>query len=654
MSNPATARFEEWKRFNEKDEILTSHVISQEVRESWIRSKSYGVNPYASGFTTISSEELQKKRDQKAELRKIATPYMNHLYEIIKGSGSIIILADEEGVIIDVASDEAGKSHKNFPVAGSVQSEKTVGTNGVGTSLVCDSPIQIRGAEHWFKDNHSWTCNASTIHFNGKIAGCLNLSTPSQDDNPLSLGLIVSAVNAIERELELRNSLNDVQMLMKKQETILKIMKDGIILISHDGTVIQDNSRVHEILEDSRNWYGKHIKEVLNCSIDFQEILKNKIILDSHETGVRIQNKHNHLLLTTAPIENRDSPGALAILVQESKSMMKIVNKMSGSKAHYHFKDIIGQSKEIRDCIAQAQQISQYDSNVLIMGESGTGKELFAQSIHNSSTRRDMPFVALNCGALSRELIQSELFGYEGGAYTGAKSNGNPGKFELANGGTIFLDEIGELPLEMQANLLRVLQTGEVNRIGSKHTISVDVKVITATNKDLYKAVNDRTFRKDLFYRINLFTIELPSLRARKGDIRLLTDYFLKIFSQKTGKERLIMHENAYSHLEAYSWPGNIRQLENIMERTITMADEGIIQPEDFPAEIIKSITGKQSIQNPSGKSESLDLMEKQHLERLLRETKGNLREVAKRLNIARSTVYRKIQKYGLEIEDFR
>jgi len=346
------------------------------------------------------------------------------------------------------------------------------------------------------------------------------------------------------------------------------------------------------------------------------------------------------------------------IRIREPKAIMKMVNRIAGSRAIYSFTDIVGKSPELIKCISFAKMANRKNANILLLGDSGTGKELFAQAIHNDSSRKDGPFVAINCGALSRELIQSELFGYDGGAFTGAKKEGNPGKFELADGGTLFLDEIGELPLEAQVNLLRILQTGEVMRISGKFSKSVDVRVITATNKDLYRAVEERMFRDDLFYRINTFALKLPSLKDRHGDIRILADTFLRRFSQDRTTSILRIHEDVYEVFELYAWPGNIRELENVIERAIAVAESDVITLADLPANLVVSQAPAPAACIPAcAKPEAgrtMREMESDRLMSLIEETGGNLCEVARRMGVARSTVYYKLNRIRVPLGSLR
>jgi len=660
MTQFDTEAYADWRRFTGGKREFVPKAVPPVILDSWNRSRDFGVDPFSSGFQSVSPSELKRRRMLKADLCKVATPYIRNLYEVIRGSGSLIILADEDGVVIDLGSDDASHSIRNFPEAGTIQSESVVGTNGIGTAIASRSLVQIRGAEHWLLDNHAWTCNAAPILVGTKLIGCLNLSTPSRRQNSLSMGLVGSAVTAIVRELELSSTLKEVRYLTEQQNAILKLMENGVIFISRAGRIVQSNERAHAILKDRRDWDGLHVSDVLKCNLDFMAVFDSGNMLEAHEISLLLQRKNAHLHVSTEVINIGEGSEAMALLLYESKKMLKMVNKIVGSTAHFRFEDIVGASPAMVDCLRLARQTAAHDSNVLLMGESGTGKELIAQSIHNASTRKDEPFIAVNCGALSRELILSELFGYEGGAFTGAKSDGNPGKFELANGGTILLDEIGELPLESQVALLRVLQTREVTRIGSGRTKAIDVRVIAATNKDLARCVADKSFREDLFFRINTFTIRLPPLRGRQGDLALLIEKFMDRHRAHSNRPGLRLTEACLPFLEGYAWPGNIRQLENVIERAAMVCEGDTIVPGDLPNEISERMAGPAAsaraepfrMDEPAGSD--FEAVEREYLREKLFEVEGNLRELAALLKLSRSTIYRKIQRFNLDPNEFR
>lgn len=356
-------------------------------------------------------------------------------------------------------------------------------------------------------------------------------------------------------------------------------------------------------------------------------------------------------------IENK-----LKLIEDKDLSLIKGVSSLNNKNAKinsvkstiknelYSFKDIIGDSDSIKEAIKIAEIASNGNSNILILGESGTGKELFAQSIHNNSFRKDKPFIDVNCGALPLNLAEAELFGYEGGSYTGAKKEGQAGKFELADGGTIFLDEIGELPLSIQVSLLRIIQERKVTRIGSTNSKDIDIMIIAATNKNLFESVQNNSFRGDLFYRLNVFNINLPSLREHKDDIPLLVEKFIERYNIRFNRNIEGITEGALYLLKQYSWPGNIRELSNTIERAIQIAVNKMIEVRDLPIYITANIQlVKEEI--------NIGLMEKEEIKtinRILEKTKGNAKATSEVLGISRATLYRKLIKYDIDIDKFR
>jgi transcriptional regulator of acetoin/glycerol metabolism len=647
-----------WNQFAVENTQIRSSAIRPLILDSWTRSRDLAVDPLLARFHSVPAEELEHRKMARADLREAAIPYIKNLYDIIEGSGSVITLTDEDGVVLDILSDDALQSMENFPLPGTVHLERYVGTNGIGTALFVGQPLQVRAEEHWLLHNHGWSCSSNVIRDKGRIIGCLCLSCPPSKSHEHSLGLIVASINAIERELDLIATLKEKQSLVNQQKAILELVDTGIILIDTEGIILQTNQITRDILKLESDWVRRHISEMIPENIDFMGLLENNAALKDQEIPILLKNKHSYLQFSTEAIKNGTVVEAILIRVQEPKKILRMVNRIAGSHAIYTYKDIVGKSPELIKCISFAKMANRKNANVLLLGDSGTGKELFAQAIHNDSPRKNGPFVAINCGALSRELIQSELFGYEGGSFTGAKKDGNPGKFELADGGTLFLDEIGELPLEAQVNLLRILQTGEVMRIGGKYSKSIDVRVITATNKDLYKAVEEKTFRNDLFYRINIFALKLPSLKERHGDVRILADTFLRRYTQDMPKCFLRMHEDVYRVFENYSWPGNIRELENVIERAIAVAESDLITICDLPANLQAvhlSASDTSDAVCPDREGErSMKELAGDRLMSLIDETGGNLREVARRMGVARSTVYYKLSKSRVPLDTIR
>ena len=339
--------------------------------------------------------------------------------------------------------------------------------------------------------------------------------------------------------------------------------------------------------------------------------------------------------------------------IEINKELVLYKNELAKiNTTNYNLHHIYGTSNEINIAKSKVKKIAKVNSNVVILGESGTGKELFAHSIHNESQRADGPFVTLNCSAIPENLFEAELFGYEEGAFTGAKKGGNIGKFELAQGGTIFLDEIGDMSYSMQVKLLRVLQEKEVLRIGGDSPIKVDARVICATNKDLEKMVEDGTFREDLYYRLNVLTLEVPPLRERKEDIPILMDKFLGEFYKETGMFRKTT-KNVINRLCKYDWPGNVRELRNVTERMAVSAEGVNITIDDIPKYIFRDSIEKDYRKGQVGLRRIVETVEKDLIIEILREAKGNKTKAAEKLNIQRATLYRKMEEYNIEDEDY-
>lgn len=325
----------------------------------------------------------------------------------------------------------------------------------------------------------------------------------------------------------------------------------------------------------------------------------------------------------------------------EKNRLEREVRKLqSRLQTPHSFDAVIGRSGAIQAAVASARKVAPTQATVLLTGETGTGKEVFAQAIHQASQRARHSFVAVNCAAFSKDLLENELFGHKAGAFTGAQKE-SAGIFEEANGGTVFLDEVGEMPLELQAKLLRVLESGEFLKIGDNKPSRVDVRVIAATNRHLPTAITHGLFREDLYYRLSVFQIQLPSLQDRTADIPLLADHFIQLFAQKNQKRLTGMSVNYLQALQAHVWKGNIRELRNVIERSVILSDGPLLEAATLPFDFLAEPTRHAST--------SLADAEKQHIEKVLRQAKGNKTETARLLGIALTTLYRKLEEYKLQ-----
>ena len=346
----------------------------------------------------------------------------------------------------------------------------------------------------------------------------------------------------------------------------------------------------------------------------------------------------------TKPVD----PDELILIIQKALETQRLTNEVKNLRSQLLEDltqyDIIAVSPKMRHVIEMIKRISDSDATVLIEGESGTGKEVIAKTIHYTSQKKDGPFIAINCGAMPENLLESELCGHVRGAFTGAAST-KKGLFEEAHHGTIFLDEIGETSLNFQVKLLRVLQENEIRRVGDTKDIPIKVRVLAASNRELKKLVKENLFRKDLYYRLRVIPLHLPPLRERKEDILSLTDFFLNRYSRKTGKPKLAITKQAQVKLEHYSWPGNVRELENTIERALILARENELQPED----ILLDETGEDPAQDAAHRVDmTLKQVEEQHIKLVLKDCSGHLTKTAKRLKIGYNTLWRRMKEYGI------
>ncbi|QXM06442.1 sigma-54 interaction domain-containing protein [Crassaminicella indica] len=455
--------------------------------------------------------------------------------------------------------------------------------------------------------------------------------------------------------------MSDCNKVCMYMESIVNSIPFGILAISTNGNINLLNDKARKMLEledcslDSINLNSilPNWKEMINTA------KKNK---DAFEENILINRKKYRLSLEINCIEKDNNFIGLVILIRDMKKIINMVNKYSFSEAIYTFDHIIGKSPQMKNIIQQSKEIANSPSTVLITGESGSGKELLAQAIHNESDRKNGPFIAVNCGAIPKNLIESELLGYEEGAFTGAKKGGRAGKFELADGGTIFLDEIGEMPIAMQVTLLRVLQEGYITRIGGKKHIPINVRIIAATNKDLKKEIKKGMFREDLFYRLSVIPLKVPPLKDRFGDIPILIDYFLNIKSNKLKKEIPTISKDLYQKMISYCWPGNVRELENCVENIVNLNgkttyeinfDECTCMTRDNLGNLINKDTATTNKNNCCTDDQTEEIiplkeLEKDAIQKSIILCEGNISKAASKLGISRNTLYNKMKKYNI------
>ena len=625
-----------------------------EIISSWQRCQSAGVDPCspALGGFPLHNSRLRVDKD----LADIAGIAMNDIYKSIKGSGFHVILADEAGWIIESIPPLNPLWTYNW-------SEEIIGTNAIGTCIKTRQGIQICGSEHFHHNLSAFTTSAVPINDeSGNLLLVLGLIGPSYEDHTRVLSMLHKISKIIVNKWQVAEQDKKLSLYSARLKNIFDLMMDGVVIIARDGEIEDMNRAAAKILgkkpEDCQGTTIRKIfegrtclKSMLNAGVPFSDI---ELLLDSPAGRV-------HCVASGQP--SQDHKGNITggiIILHSIDRVHRLVNSVCGTRAELNFDDIIGASEPIRETIRLAAIAANTMSNILLQGESGTGKEIFAQAIHNQSPRYQGPFVAINCGAIPRELIGSELFGYVDGAFTGARRGGKAGKFEMAAGGTLFLDEIGDMPLDQQVVLLRVLQNKMVTRIGDSKDIPVDARIICASNHDLLCEVEKGTFRQDLYYRLNVISITIPPLRDRKEDIvPLMKHYLMKLGVEPIIIDR-IMNPAVMKCLAKYNWPGNVRELQNVAERLAIIADTQPIMLSDLPPEILNRL--KYPLQSPAvplvdNSPEIPYLQKKKHLLAeqeselilsLLQKHHGNLTEVARAMGFSRTTLYRKLNLYQI------
>lgn len=624
-----------WSQFVEDGTI--HHQVRNFIAKSWLRSREKGIDPYKIDLERVNiiknfDEVIRKNQD----LIGIAKPVMKYIYTALNGISATISITDEHCNILEIIGDPdmMQRFQKNHFMKGVCWSEDNVGTNAMFLCIYHNSPVQTAGEEQYCQVHHKATGSGAPIHDeSGNVIGSINITSDMGIFSAFSLGLVTTGAKLIEEQIKLNNSN--------------RILKQAINSM-HDGMLVADGQNIIEMVNDNavkilnmteKQLIGRSLQSILD-----KECEPNKF------TEIHFKNGHEKLhcvgRVRKISFDRKDS--GTTIVFRTEKTMNRAVNKIVGNNAKYTFEDIITGSPVIEETLRKMKKIACTDCGVLIMGESGTGKELYAHAIHNASERRKGPFVAINCAALPRDLVESELFGYEGGAFTGAKEKGLTGKFELADGGTLFLDEVGELPLEIQAKLLRVLDNHEVVRLGATSGKQIDVRVIAATNRDLKKKVEEKAFRLDLFYRINIVNIWIPPLRERKEDIPVLAKYFFNNINRENGFQISDIGDDFVQGLERYGWEGNVRQLQNTVVRAYYLCEGDVITYDCLP-DYIKQMDRES--EKKLAKTGLIDRNEREIIIDIIVKNEGNITKACKELGISRPTMYNKIKKYNINLE---
>jgi transcriptional regulator with PAS, ATPase and Fis domain len=626
-----------WELFMEKD-ITDSH-ISPMIAESWKSHKQKNINPFRQkvdiDFHTYGQYMNSNEYiiESSSEIIKDLSKYLDYAsIELFNADALMVKMYGDQKII------ESLSEINNVP--GGIH-DINAGTNAISLAIEHKKLAYVAGAEHFCSMFHEVSCLAMPI-FNkntNMVHSVIDITGPVEQFNSYTFGLVHSMRVAIQKNLDNLYMEQDTFLLDYFHNQFL-YGSESVLIINSDKVVVRCSDKAAHLLGAYRNdWKRLSISSLGIPSLDFH--------MESSENEVEFYTTLGDDLYVRIVLNRIFHKQLFQGWLMRLHPIVKTVYK-SKEKRKPSFNDLIGNSPSFQAVINIGKKAACSQATLLILGETGTGKEMFAKAIHESSDRNDKPFVAVNCGAIPKELIGSELLGYEEGAFSGAKKGGQKGKFELADEGTLFLDEIGELSLEHQVYLLRVLEEREFYRLGGKKPIPVDVRVIAATNVDLRESIKNNTFREDLYFRLNILNLRLPSLVDRgKEDIISLISYFVILYNRKEGK-KVSLTKEALDLMASYQWKGNVRELENSVYRLIVLADNPSISPKDV--RLILNEPYSEEVDS-SIKPVSMNEIEKNGILRVLKLHNGHLTKAAKELNISRATLYRKIEKYQINMD---
>ncbi len=645
-----------WESFvTDGDEQSYSNVRSM-VRESWQRCKSSGLD--ARGFAaTLRNDQdyLHQLQKDNHELLTAAAGSLAMLKHLLDNASAMIILTDRDGVILESFGDnrtiESGRDI-HLEVGGG-WSEKAAGTNGIGTALRTGKPVLVHAAEHYCEDVKAWTCAAAPIFepFDGSVVGVVDLSGPTEIFQRHNMTVPVIAARQIEQILHQRGSDERMQLMeacLGASPTINE--EDGLVILDRHGRVvchknvpgIPIDGSVERLMRTG-DYLIDPATEMSEADIaaalpeEFSPNLIKPLSVDGNVCGTAIA--HAKRLAMPAKVK---TPGSAHVRVANTEQFAVPPPQ------------ILGESPEIQKIVQMIGRVATGRGSVLIEGETGVGKELFGRLFHaHAAKTRDDPFITVNCGAITKDLFGGELFGHVSGAFTGALREGKQGKFEEADGGILCLDEIGEMPLDVQPFLLRALEDKVIYRLGDNKPRPVKVRLVAQTNRNLPQEVEAGTFRKDLFYRIGAIRVSVPPLRARGDDYLILLEHFNELFAEELGQQPLQFTSESMEALSIYSWPGNVRELRNLVESLHLTSQAGVVTPDDLSSSGIILSNGDESERPGSAsgatqKTHDLEEMHRAMIKTAIEDNNGNLTLAARQIGIARSTLYRRMAEYNI------
>jgi sigma-54 dependent transcriptional regulator, acetoin dehydrogenase operon transcriptional activator AcoR len=626
-------------------------VVRSVIQSSWRRSLEGGID--ASGSAAPINQDRERIDHlvrKNADLIAAARPCFTIVSKMVEGTGAMIVLTDGHGVLVEALGDKAtlrAGTDIHLTVGG-MWDECSIGTNGIGTALATGEAVFVHAAEHFCAGIKSWTCAGAPIRdpLDGQVVGVFDLSGYSPIFRPHNAIFVAAIAREIEQALAQRQREERTRLL---EAFIANSPGYG----SYDGLVIVDRlGRATYVNNMPFSSNGRDARgPIVACG---DKILDGPLTDLTKAQGSALPDALLGLCHFRPLRLDGEVRGVALVFPSGPAAARPTRHAALSARLEKPSECIVGESDALRAAVDVARRVARSgpEISLLIEGETGVGKELFARLAHHEGDRRQSPFVALNCGAITRELFGSEIFGHVGGAFTGSSKEGKVGVFELADGGVLSLDEIGEMPVDIQPFLLRILEERMVRRIGDTRERPVDVRLIASTNRDLMKEVEAGRFRSDLFYRIGTVSIHVPPLRERRDDIPLLVQHYNEKLATQAGKPPLEFAAEAIDALKAYRWPGNVRELRNLVSRLCLLAGTPHVRLEDLPQHLRGGpLAPCASLKDETERAETLERAERRAVMEALAAEHGNLSRTAQRLGVSRPTLYRKIHLYGIQTQ---
>ncbi|MDX1416954.1 MAG: dihydroxyacetone kinase operon transcriptional regulator DhaR [Candidatus Promineifilaceae bacterium] len=641
-----------WHAFVSKGKINRQQEaqLDPTVLQSWRRCMPR-LNPLANPrLSPARGSSLESVLRAQADLISICTPIIEDIHQFIEGSNSAILLSDGSGCILAVGGDESAMQEiKALNLGlGTYWSEGQLGTNALGIVLDSAMPVQVVGAEHYYQCYHRFSTSAAPIHnIYGRIIGIIVIVNKAKQATSHTLALVMSAARAISNQLQADWSLQEANQRLSEMYTVMSSISEGIIAWDVKDEITHVNVQACDMLNlNAAAIMGMPIGEV----IDLPEVIEVAVREDSELKDAEVNFSNNgrsmRALVTLRSITDASHVRGHIILLRPIEQVRQLVQQQAGSHTTITVDDVYGESPVMRQVVRQIRIAARGLAPVLLQGEGGVGKNHIAHAIHNDGARTSKPFLSINCRAIPHEIMASQLLGEENGTHI------RPSKFELADGGTLLLDQVDSLSLEMQAALLQVIETGHVMHLGGIGPIPVDVRIIAATTENLSRRVADGSFLPHLYYRFGVFNITIPPLRQRAEDLPLLVKRFQARMGEHDG-QTVGIDDEALAILSRYPWPGNVRELESVLERAMHQSNDGIIHAVDLSDAVRQGRVLTRDSPDPLPLL-SVAEAEQEAIIRAGWACHGRIGDMARDLKIGRTTLWRKMKRYNISPEQFK